>query len=314
METESDRKDDGQKTDKKKVRMPKSRFWFVTINPKDDEPAPEPIFDEYTLHYMEIVKHKAPTTGTLHWHGILHFKTQKTGGEVSMFLDWTFGDWKPIINRKGAETYLNDGHSTVEGPYRYGNPTMRMGYRSDWEQVDALAKQGAGLKAILDNNPRLIREDKAIIRHIARLTQPFRGVRYAVIMWGAADMGKSERFFTKYGDDNIFVLKRSNFPFDGYSGEENILIEDVKPGDSLDDLKEYISTTQKQLNIKGGWFPAAYKRVLITSNFNPDGWWPTAADRSKFFKRINRVIHLETADQYDEDFPRIEREFEIIKA
>lgn len=300
----------------KREREITGRWWFITCNSCGDRLPPNPPeYDESVLDYYEWVKHSAKTTNMIHYHYILHWKREKTRRQVQIYMGWSYGDFSLQIDHEGAHKYLNDGHDTIEKGEPIGNPTFRKGYRTDWEDIDAMVKSGASLTEVLNKHTGKIREDKAIMRHIARQKKPFRGKRAVAILWGRAELGKSQRIISKYGADNVFVIKRdTSFPFDGYCGQENILIEDVKPfRDSLDTLKDWIDTIQPEVNIKNGSFPAAYKRVFMTANSNPTEWWPTWPDRDKLFKRIQRIVHIETEDQEDEDFPRIEREFEKVE-
>lgn len=300
----------------KREREVTGRWWFITCNSCGDRLPPNPPeYDESVLDYYEWVKHSAKTTNMIHYHYILHWKREKTRRQVQIYMGWSYGDFSLQIDHEGAHKYLNDGHDTIEKGEPIGNPTFRKGYRTDWEDIDAMVKSGASLTEVLNKHTGKIREDKAIMRHIARQKKPFRGKRAVAILWGRAELGKSQRIISKYGADNVFVIKRdTSFPFDGYCGQENILIEDVKPfRDSLDTLKDWIDTIQPEVNIKNGSFPAAYKRVFMTANSNPTEWWPTWPDRDKLFKRIQRIVHIETEDQEDEDFPRIEREFEKVE-
>lgn len=302
---------DVSKPKKEKEKEVRGRWWFITCNSKDaEEPPKPPEFDNSAMDFMEWVKHRAPITGMLHYHYIIHWKTPKTRRQTQIYMGWSYGDFSLQRSHEGAVEYLNDGHTTIKKGEPIGKATFRQGYRTDWEDVDAMAKAGAGEIEILDKHTGLIRDDKAIIRHIARHKKPYRDRRAAAILWGRPDIGKSQRIFSKYGADNIFVVKRdTKFPFEGYKGEENILIEDIKPWrDSHDTLKNWIDTIQPHVEIKGGYFPACYSRVLMTCNENPNNFWMNEPDRDKFFSRVQRIIHIETTDQEDADFPRIERE------
>ncbi len=62
--------------------------------------------------------------------------------------------------------------------------------------------------------------------------------------------------------------------FDGYEGEKTILIDEFYGDIRYDHLLRILRGFRIQVPYKGGFVPAFWNKVIITSNKHPDSWYP----------------------------------------
>ncbi len=104
-------------------------------------------------------------------------------------------------------------------------------------------------------------------------------------LWGTAGCGKTKMAMKHMTETSgVFKLDRPFKWFDGYNGEETLVIDDV----DRDDFDQYrglflnlLDGYRLRLEIKGSFTYAKWCHVFITSNFNPNGF----LDCCKAFKR-----------------------------
>jgi len=65
------------------------------------------------------------------------------------------------------------------------------------------------------------------------------------------------------------------FPFDGYEGQKEILIDDFYGNIKLNFLLKILDGHKLRINIKGGHRYALWNKVYITSNTQVDEWYQT---------------------------------------
>lgn len=100
-------------TDSKRRGSRASSMWGLTTWAED-----APAFDESEMHFLESVQHKAPDTGKLHWHTYIQFKTPRRMGGAKKAIGDDTAHCVPL--HKSDTGYLEDGHDTVQGPFKYG--------------------------------------------------------------------------------------------------------------------------------------------------------------------------------------------------
>lgn len=293
-----------------KYKRVKARYWYVVANPRGDvEAKSPPEFDESSLHYMKWVQH---TQDKVHYHAILHFKDQKTMNMVKLYWQCSWINCSPLKSQEGAEKY-NDNHAVTEGPYTFGNSKIGQGYRSDFEQLLCNVRSGMTFKECIMDQPGMIRYCSNVEMIMAKFKEPYMGIRAVAIIWGPQDTGKTSRFYGKYGRQNCFTVNLDDKnAWDEYAGQENVILEDLKPMfHSVDAIKRYITTDLTHVPSRYTNKPCCWKRVLITSNFDPDTWWTQEPDRGKVFSRVNYILNVKEKDTPDEKFPPDKPDVEV---
>lgn len=187
-----------------------------------------------------------------------------------------------LEGRKGtrdqAIAYCEKQDSYIAGPWRCGDfNSIRPGKRVDLDQVAEFIQSGARSRDVAEEYPshyiRYRRGIEALASICARNRIPeFREVRVDVY-WGDAGTGKTRKA-VEDTSPNYFILEQGERVwFDGYEGEDTLIIDDfygwIKYGQLLRILDGYVYRAE----IKGGFTYAAWTRVIITSNKEPEQWY-----------------------------------------
>lgn len=128
----------------------------------------------------------------------------------------------------------------------------------------------------------------------AEFTKDFRNVEVTVY-YGPAGSGKTSRVMDETNRDVFTVNAGETFPFDGYDGEESILIDDFYGTLKYGDMLRILDGHQYRVNIKGGLRYAQWTRVFITSNVPPAEWYKTGLTPA-LARRLNHVIQIQAPE------------------
>lgn len=110
-------------------------------------------------------------------------------------------------------------------------------------------------------------------------------------IYGPPGVGKSHIAHNLF--PNAFI-KQQNKWFDGYEGQETILLDDLDTSVLGHHLKIWTDKWPCRGEIKGGTVPLRHKRFIITSNYLPSQIWSedlmlaTAIERRMTFWKINK--------------------------
>jgi len=110
-------------------------------------------------------------------------------------------------------------------------------------------------------------------------------------IWGQPGTGKTHQA-REYGDSYI---KAQNKWFDGYIGQENIVLDDFdKQGVMLGHyLKIWSDKWHCTGEIKGGTVNLRHKRFIVTSNYHPDELWTDDCSMLEAIMRRFQIIKKE---------------------
>lgn len=158
-----------------------------------------------------------------------------------------------------------------------------------WQYPDLYSRYRGGFQAL----------DSAIQK---RTQNRFREVE-TVVLWGEAGVGKTRR---AYEEAEAFAPGKILYPvtcgdghnlwFDGYDGEECILIDDFYGQISFNFWLRLCDGHPLKIQKKGSFGYAAWRRIYITSNKCPCQWWPNLGERPwdklEFRRRLTTIIPM----------------------
>lgn len=237
----------------------------------------EVVFDETCVKYIIYHREICPDTKKLHYHIYVEFKNKVTIKKVKeIFKDNTIHIEPRHGTSKQAIDYVVKDTNEFE-VVEYGT-RKKSGERNDIKSAVNMIKENKKNIDIINDMPivfvkfhRGLEKTRFEINKVKANT--FRILKNYVIT-GPAGCGKTRYVYDLYGYDNVYKLDAgTSVWFDGYDGQEILLIDDfygwIKYGHLLNILDGY----PLRLDIKGGHTWALWNKVFITSNDIPALWY-----------------------------------------
>jgi len=258
------------------------RKWVFTVNNYTED-------DTAAVKAIDCLRIKAgfevcPTTGTPHIQGAVVFKHPRSlnavkrdlGGRAHMeIMKGTWGDQKYCT--KDGNILRDDDYST-------------QGQRNDLVNFRDALKRGADDFELLEDHlrefakyPRMIGMARCAVAK--KMSREFRKLE-VIAMWGPPGTNKTRRGY----DEGAYVFDDyEDGWWDGYMGEETIVLDEFYGGIKYSKLLKLLDGYQHRLKVKGGFTYARWTKVYITSNKEPTEWYShglTAALK----RRITQVL------------------------
>nr|QKI28990.1 Rep [Trichosanthes kirilowii CRESS virus] len=206
-------------------------------------------------------------------------------------------------NDEQCKAYCSKKETQLEGPFEKGE-CDKQGTRRDLDLVSEELKAGKSVADIADSHTgTFIRFHKGIVACKGALqaqkAKAWRSVKVYVI-YGPSGSGKTRQCYSLHPDlHRVFMADK--VWFDGYDGQEAILFDDFYGQVAISYMLQLLDGYKLDVPIKGGFVPALWTTVYITSNTHPDEWWsksdiPTEC-RMALRRRITDVTELTKAPE-----------------
>jgi len=288
------------------VWMSKTRSWCFVLHANDQDELDEvpiawnPDYMEYLVYQME----RAPTTGRRHFQGFLYTKNP-----VAMTtLKNKFGsriNWQPKVanstNAQAAE-YCKKAETRLMPPQEFG-VLPSQGTRSDLLAIQQMLDQGAGMLEVARANfGSFLRYNRGYTAYAAMVSTGSTRRTWmteAIVYWGPPGSGKSQHVMELAPE--AFWLSRPNNPtcfFDGYQGQEDVVIDDFYGWLPRDFLLRLIDRYPFQVATRSGAVNFVAKRVFFTSNADPAQWYRNVG-LGGLERRLPHIFHVD----YSFEFP-----------
>jgi len=273
------------------------RWWSFTVNCVGDEV--QPTIPNVTLtnglKYYKFQKERCPDTGRLHYQGCLRFDNSVTMQRVKNHLEIQHVHLEVANKPLALQKYCGKEESRVDGPWE-GGDAGQQGRRTDLASLAQMVAEGGGLPRVARENPQaVIQFGKGIsLLHGLLHPPPVRRELKVFVLWGPTGTGKTRSAWELFPDlYNVFNLQSPWF--DGYAGQNAILLDEMGPGMmDINFFKRILDIYPLMLPIKGGSVPMEARTIFITSNYMWQGWYPNAswADKRALERRFTQIYEI----------------------
>lgn len=271
----------------------RTEYWVFTINNPTPSDKPDSFKD---VQYM-VWQLERGANGTPHYQGYVVFKNRKR-------FDWVRKQNARAVwaSRKGnhqqAKDYCTKADTRVDGPWEVGSEPAEkeQGKRSDLLTLKRKLDEGATEKEIArdpETFPVWAKYHKVVARYKMLTGQQRNWPTFTQVIWGAPGLGKTRKALELAGPDAYWLPRPAGQTawFDGYIGQETIVIDEFYGWLPLDLLCRLLDRYPYQVETKGGSMMVLCKKVIITSNVPPAQWYKLPMERlAALFRRLSMPL------------------------
>lgn len=262
--------------------------WCFTLN------NPDPAVDSYdalrdAAVYL-IVANEVGESGTPHHQGYVYFKTRKSLKQLKKFLPRAHLEIQRGTCDQAIDYCKKDGEFEEFGVAPLSRKRKGELGKEYWDEQLSLAKKGRIEEC----------DSKLQITHFNALNAI--AARYAPMpdnnedidndwYYGPTGTGKSYKART---ENPGAYLKMCNKWWDGYNGEDVVIIEDFDKNHAVlgHHLKIWADRYAFPAEVKGSKLNLRPKRIIVTSNWSPAEIWPAEPQTLEPITRRFKIKHF----------------------
>lgn len=196
-----------------------------------------------------------------------------------------------------AKTYCTKERTRIAGPWEKGVFPTGQGHRTDLDILGKTIQDGASFHRLAVSSPSMvIRYSRGIQAlktwHFEPLFRPFLDV---IVHWGATGTGKTWTVYME--NDDVFAVmtpsSNGHIWFDGYDQQKIVLFDDFRPDwmtSSL--LLRLLDKYPMTVEVKGAQVAWNPKKIFITTDAHPSGWFEDSSTTRQLLRRISEIIHF----------------------
>lgn len=263
----------------------RSRSWCFTLNNWTE--ADIQFLSTVPATYVVYGKEIAPTTSTPHLQGYIQLKEAKT----LLAMRTMMGPRYHLEARQGTTKQAID-YCKKDGIFtEHGKISVRDAKDDCWGDCIRLAEAG-DMTTIKSEYPRIfLTHFKTIMSIRAFNSTPLDGALEHEWWYGPTGTGKSRKAWADYPQH---YSKAVNKWWDGYYGEEVVVIEEWEPKNEMTaaKLKIWADRYPFPAEIKGGTLSKVRPRkIIVTSNYTIDECFPNPQDSGPLKRRF-KCVHF----------------------
>ena len=301
---------------------PKKHYCWTINNPtKEDEDLVIDFAEHEWCAYL-VYQHEVGERGTYHFQGYLALTTKKrytqlrewfpraafmpSRGNPKQNLKYCTKDESRATEAQWREHFAITGdEEPLTGPFEYGEIPRKAGSRSDLLSACEKIKNGAKIIDIADEDLVVVARHSRGLKelqfwYMQRLGMKIRDNIEVILLNGPTGSGKSTKGheLAMEDPDGWFPLtstKKNTLWFDGYQGENTLLMDEFRPTwCTHSTLLKILDKFPFRLPIKGNHSWALWTRVIITTT-HPVGKWYDLKDTAtgELYRRITDIRVLE---------------------
>lgn len=249
--------------------MSRSRnFCYTWNNYADDKIAS---LKELPCRYHVIGFEKGEEKGTPHLQGFIMFKHQRTFGAVCKMLKGAHVEAARGAPWQAADYCKKDGEFWEQGDPPVSKKQQGEAEKARWKEIIKMSQEGQ-FDQLEEKHPGVYFNKIKLIEHHRqrhqRAPEPLEKPCGEWI-WGPSGVGKTTK--AREGVSSLY-LKSCNKWWDGYDGQEVVVMDDVDPNHSClgHHIKLWSDKWPFPAEVKGSSLTIRPKRFVITSQYSPE--------------------------------------------
>jgi hypothetical protein len=271
------------------------RGWFLTY-PKCDESKEILLAHLESLGRIEeyVIAREKHEDGSFHLHAFVKWENEGFSKHAILRTNSPYdfmnhhGNYQPARSRKDVIKYIKKDGDFITN--------------IDESALDPLAKRRKMVADLKSQSVQELMENGDISWVQARQAVYARGLLMSpyehtevrgIWIWGVAGAGKTHKARSYEGTS---FIKAQNKWFDGYDGQENIILDDYDCNMALFHyLKIWGDRWACSGEVKGGTVQLQHKRFIVTSNYSIDEMFmQSGPDGLQAIKRRFTILHMST--------------------
>ena len=270
--------------------QPQLRHFVFTIN--NPTQTPDELWATLSCKAKYLIFQKEiGANGTPHYQGYCEL-TRRTRFPVIKNLIPT----AHIEPRRGSQAqardYARKEDTRTEGPFEFGEfIAAEPGKRNDVRAFRDAILSGKRKRELLEEYPECLQRYPKFVELVRStiVQQPRIGLRVH-LLWGEPGLGKS-RFAYESSDDLYTVPIGKDLWFDGYDGQQALLLDDFSGEMKLVHLLRLLDIYPIQVPVKGAFVSLTATTIYITSNKHPRDWYDWGKHGEIRYRALMRRFH-----------------------
>lgn len=249
----------------KMTQTNKTRSWCATVNnhDEDDRDALKALKYRYIVIGDEVGE-----SGTPHLQAYVYLESGMTLSALKKKLP------RAHLEPAKGDAQANRRYCVKDGIYWEDGDIPAQGKRKDLDELKEDILNGKKVDDICMDDPMVFHQYGRTLSKIEDIalrkkhrTEMTRGVWY----YGPTGVGKSHRAFEGYNSDTHYVVPDDNGWWDGYTGQETVILNDFRGSIKYGELLQMVDKWPYWVNRRGREpVPFLAKLVIVTSSLRPE--------------------------------------------
>lgn len=254
-----------------------------------------------------VVQLERGASGTPHFQGYLEFKSPVRLPALQALLPGGHFEARRGSSEQ-ASNYCKKDEGREDGPWEFGEMSQQ-GQRNDLARfVENLRADGLDAARAVDP-VTFIKYTAGIMRFrcVVARQQGRRDPPRVLLMYGPPGCGKTRFFYDTFAE-GVSVPCASGFWFDGYEGQDAVLLDDFDGRAShwtLSNTLRVLDRYYVELPIKGGFTSWTPKTIVITTNVHPKQWFDFTNREPQFGALMRRITEVHWWKRSEQSLPVI---------
>ncbi len=279
--------------------MTHRHFCFTLNNPTlTPEALLKELDDDPRIRYAVFQEEKGENE-TVHYQGYVELNAALRFAAMHKLIPLCHWEERKKGTREQCREYCMKEDTRTNGPWECGNfKAGGQGTRADLEACITTAKDNWSIAQIAEEHPttfvKFHRGLESYIFH-ARPDRSIANPPQVLLFFGPTGTGKTRKAFEDYSS-SIYRKNPNNRWFDGYHGQETLLLDDFCGASSkmaLSELLQLLDRFPINVEVKGGYAKMTARTIVVTTNLHPSVWYDYQRRESQYKalqRRFTRIM------------------------